>query len=235
MKKSNLIYICIFTLLTVVLCIGNLFFGYKMFSNILKEEEALLRNQQTHSELRLEKKEVRGTKWFNDNGFLEREDGSFFKEEEQSRMIWFSSLPRKVDFYGTAVTINGVQLFESQEKNGIFSNWIYLDLDVSNLTYKQVKECINGSKDKSELDFLITIGNDEFSYDGAYFNDGHIYCSFNRKSDKCYNGERITVVAGQKNGDYTLFYCLDGKVELPIKPMEEAPCYSLIGENIKEK
>lgn len=233
--KKNLIRICAFIFITIICCIGSFLFGYRMFSSILEEKEALLRNQQTHSELRLEQKEVRGIDWFNENGFLEREDGSFIKEEEQSRMIWFSSLPRKVDFYGTTVTIAGVQLFESQEENGTFSDWVYVDLGVSNLTYKQIKEFINGSKEKSELDFLIAIENDEFSYDGAYFNDGHIYCGFNRKSDKCYNGERITVVAGQKNGDYTLFYCLDGKVELPIKPMEEAPCYSLIGENLKEK
>ena len=233
--KKNLISICIIFIIVIICCIGSFLFGYRMFSNILEEKEALLRNQQTHSELRLEQKEVRGIEWFNENGFLEREEGSFIKEEEQSRMIWFSSLPRKIDFYGTTVTIAGVQLFESQEENGIFSDWVYVDLDVSDLEYRQVKELINGSRDKSELDFLITIENDEFSYDGAYFNDGHIYCSFNKRSNKCYNGERITVVAGQKNGDYTLFYCLDGKVELPIKPMEEAPCYSLIGENIKEK
>ena len=233
--KKNLIRICAFIFITIICCIGSFLFGYRMFSSILEEKEALLRNQQTHSELRLEQKEVRGIDWFNENGFLEREDGSFIKEEEQSRMIWFSSLPRKVDFYGTTVTIAGVQLFESQEENGTFSDWVYVDLGVSNLTYRQVKELINGSKDKSELNFLIAIENDEFSYDGAYFNDGHIYCSFNRRSDKCYNGERITVVAGQKNGDYTLFYCLDGKVELPIKPIEEAPCYSLTGENLKEK
>ena len=233
--KKNLIRICAFIFITIICCIGSFLFGYRMFSSILEEKETLLRNQQTHSELRLEQKEVRGIEWFNENGFLEREDGSLLKEEEQSRMIWFSSLPRKVDFYGTTVTIAGVQLFENQEENGIFSDWVYVDLDVSNLTYRQVKELINGSKDKSELNFLIAIENDEFSYDGAYFNDGHIYCSFNRRSDKCYNGERITVVAGQKNGDYTLFYCLDGKVELPIKSTEEAPCYSLTGENLKEK
>lgn len=227
-------------LIGIFLILEGVIFSYqdneiKVLKKESKTEVLFKEGQQTYCDFILDQEDTRGVDWFNRNGFIKNQKGDFLKEEEASRMVWFSELPKCLDFYGIPVTVENVQMFERKETNEKFFDWIYINLNVSSLNDTQIKEFIKGTETKSGLDFLISSENGDFKYESAYLDEGHIYFGFTRQSNKKYNGEQISIIIGQQFMDYSLFYCFDGRVNVPIKSIEEAPCYSLVGENLKNK